>query len=271
MSGEVRRGTVLSFSASDWTALVMLDGADAESQIPVGQWVPASMMVAAAEVAVLVFGDTNTDDAVVLGPYGAVSLWNFPAIGAAANGQLLIGNGSGLVLAAITGTANRVTVTNGPGTITLSGPQDLATTSAPTFDTVTVGQQGTFTPIFIGTGTAGTFTYTAQLGFYFKIGGMVFFWLRVTISAITVAPTGNMQINGLPFAAAATYHAPVSFGYINNFKNTALAIQLVGFVAAGASAIPLYESFTNGAAVQVPAANFTNAACDLMISGFYKY
>lgn len=130
---RVRRGTVLSFSATDWTALILLDGADFEAQIPVGQWIPSAMMTATSEVAVLVFGDTDTDDAVVLGPYGAVSSWSFPAIGSAANGQLLIGNGSGMVLATITGTANQVTVTNGAGTITLSGPQDLATASAPTF------------------------------------------------------------------------------------------------------------------------------------------
>src|SRR5579859_4685188 len=134
MTADIRRGTVLSFNGANWTALVQLEGSDVESQIPVGQWVPSAMMLAAAEVAVLVFGDTNTDDAVVLGPYGAVSLWNFPAIAGAANGQLLVGSaGSGLVLALITGTANRVTVTNGPGTITLSGPQDLAAASSPTF------------------------------------------------------------------------------------------------------------------------------------------
>lgn len=51
----------------------------------------------------------------------------------AANGSLLIGNGTDFSLATITGTANQVNVTNGAGTITLSGPQDLATTSSPTF------------------------------------------------------------------------------------------------------------------------------------------
>jgi hypothetical protein len=50
------------------------------------------------------------------------------------NGQLLIGStGVAPVAAAITGTANRVTVTNGAGTITLSGPQDIHTGASPTF------------------------------------------------------------------------------------------------------------------------------------------
>ena len=52
----------------------------------------------------------------------------------AANGSLLIGNGTDFSLATITGTANQVDVTNGAGTITLSTPQDIATTSSPTFD-----------------------------------------------------------------------------------------------------------------------------------------
>jgi hypothetical protein len=54
------------------------------------------------------------------------------------NGQILIGNDAidGFALTNIVGTANRVTVANGPGTITLSGPQDLGVTSTPTFATV---------------------------------------------------------------------------------------------------------------------------------------
>lgn len=56
------------------------------------------------------------------------------------DGQLLIGDTGAIpVLATLTGTANRVTVTNGAGTITLSAPQDLATTSVPTFGGVTLG------------------------------------------------------------------------------------------------------------------------------------
>jgi len=51
------------------------------------------------------------------------------------NGQLLIGNTTGNTLAkgTLTGTTNRVTVTNGAGTITLSGPQDIHTAATPTF------------------------------------------------------------------------------------------------------------------------------------------
>ncbi len=55
----------------------------------------------------------------------------------AANGRLLIGNGTGFTVAGLTGTANQVTVTDGAGSITLSLPQSIATTSDVTFDDVT--------------------------------------------------------------------------------------------------------------------------------------
>lgn len=53
---------------------------------------------------------------------------------AATNGEILIGStGNVPVKTTITGTVNQVNVTNGAGSITLSTPQDIATTSSPTF------------------------------------------------------------------------------------------------------------------------------------------
>jgi len=52
------------------------------------------------------------------------------ALGVATNGQLPIGStGADPVLAALTGTSNQITVTNGAGSITLSTPQDIGTAS----------------------------------------------------------------------------------------------------------------------------------------------
>ena len=55
------------------------------------------------------------------------------------NGQLLIGNGSGYVQSTLTGTANQVVITNGLGTITLSLPQAIATSSTPQFARIGAG------------------------------------------------------------------------------------------------------------------------------------
>jgi hypothetical protein len=55
------------------------------------------------------------------------------------NGQLLIGNtGNPPSANTITGTTNQVIVTGGSGSITLATPQDIATTSSPTFNNITV-------------------------------------------------------------------------------------------------------------------------------------
>ncbi len=55
------------------------------------------------------------------------------------NGQLLVGKtGLAPVAASLTGTTDEVVVTNGPGTITLSTPQPIATTSSPTFSNITI-------------------------------------------------------------------------------------------------------------------------------------
>ncbi|NDC83894.1 hypothetical protein EB093_09600, partial [bacterium] len=51
----------------------------------------------------------------------------------AANGQLLVGNGTGYTLSTLTGTTGQVQVVNGAGTITLSLPQTITTTANPTF------------------------------------------------------------------------------------------------------------------------------------------
>lgn len=64
---------------------------------------------------------------------GGTGLSSIPAAG-----QLLIGTGAAYNLANLTGTANRVIVTNGAGSVTLSAPQDIATTSSPTFAAMTL-------------------------------------------------------------------------------------------------------------------------------------
>lgn len=133
---------------------------------------------------------------------------------------------------------------------------------------------GTWTPAFQGSGTAGTFTYTAATaGYYTKIGNLVWFGGRVTISAISVAPTTNMRISGLPFTVKSdtVNSGAVTFGFISNLDFSANAIQLTGFCVGGQTYIDLYEVFDNASAVAYPAANFTNVNCSIVFSGWYRY
>jgi hypothetical protein len=77
------------------------------------------------------------------------------------NGRLLIGNSSNTFTSAnLTGTTNRITVTNGSGSITLSTPQDIATSSNPQFGSLGIGTAAS--------GTAGEIRATNQITSYYS-------------------------------------------------------------------------------------------------------
>lgn len=76
------------------------------------------------------------------------------------NGQLLIGSTGNIpVVAALAGTTHQVVVTNGAGTITLSTPQNIDTTSTPTFANLTLSN--TTNQIVLGTTNTVTLSSTA--------------------------------------------------------------------------------------------------------------
>jgi hypothetical protein len=77
------------------------------------------------------------------------------------SGFLLIGNSSNTFTAAtLTGTTNRITVTNGSGSITISAPQDIATASNVQFGSFGVGTAAS--------GTAGEIRATNQITSYYS-------------------------------------------------------------------------------------------------------
>jgi hypothetical protein len=91
-------------------------------------------------------------------------------------------------------TGNLVIGTNGKG-IDFS-----ATPGTGTSELLDDYEEGTFTPTIIGTTTAGTGTYTTQVGRYTKIGNRVAYNAYLSWSAHD--GTGNMQIAALPFTSA---------------------------------------------------------------------
>lgn len=129
--------------------------------------------------------------------------------------------------------------------------------------------EGRWTPTFVGSSTAGVFTYSTQTGRYTRIGNLCTIRATIAISAIGTPPVGNMQINGLPFVAA-SQDGGVAFGYIAQFNNAANAVMLTGLIINGNQHINLYECFDNAAAATVPGSNFTNAACELRLFGQYQ-
>jgi hypothetical protein len=74
-------------------------------------------------------------------------------------------------------------------------------------------EQGTWTPVLIGSTSAGTGTYTTQAGTYTKIGNRVLITLQLRWTAHT--GTGTMAINSLPFSTASVTPS----GYLSNFAS----------------------------------------------------
>jgi len=95
------------------------------------------------------------------------------------------------------------------GTVILQGGSTSATGVGITFpatqsassdaNTLDDYEEGTWTPTITGSSSNPTVTYTAQTGFYTKIGRMVSIQGRVGLSART-GGGGNLRISGLPFA-----------------------------------------------------------------------
>lgn len=157
----------------------------------------------------------------------------------------------------ITGTSDQITVTNGDG---VSGAPTL---SFPT----TFYATGTWTPTMLGTGTAGTPTYTAQVGRYTRLGETVFVEARVVWSAHT--GTGNMELGGLPFTVAnvsnlVQYLALYpSVGTATVFTNPYCFCRLLGAATTGSP-----QSFNNSTGAV--ASQALPGAGDITVIGTYR-
>ena len=78
-------------------------------------------------------------------------------------------------------------------------------------------EEGTWTPAFAGTSTAGSYTYTTAFGNYTKIGNIVHFQGELQISGISSAGAGLLIISGLPFNANIQYYGAAIIGYYTNW------------------------------------------------------
>jgi fibronectin-binding autotransporter adhesin len=145
------------------------------------------------------------------------------------NGQILIGSSTAKPqVGTITGTGNQVLVTNGPGSITLSLPQDIATNSNVQFGGITIGASGAVvngaTTLNGSTTIAGSITQTG--GASVALSGD----LNVNGGKFTVAAaTGNTNIAGtLTAAGQANFN-----GVVN--ANSGLAVSGNNLTVGGAN------------------------------------
>jgi hypothetical protein len=136
----------------------------------------------------------------------AVQLGN-NAGGGSAGGSLLYGSSANIFsIYTYTGAVGSETYTerlqiNSAGTLVLpQGQIQFPATQNPSSNANTLDdyEEGTFAPTFIGTVSNPTVTYTGQLGQYTKVGNLVTFRIRLTISSAT-GGSGDLRIAGMPF------------------------------------------------------------------------
>ena len=136
---------------------------------------------------------------------------------------------------------------------------------------------GSFTPTLVGSGTAGTFTYTANATIveWSRIGNRLFFNGRIVITAITVAPVGNMTVRGWPYNGVADTNmaiagiAPVAWtGIVLPANYWSVALQFSN----GSANATVVRSGTNNALATVQGAEIAlvGGTFELRFGGEYR-
>jgi hypothetical protein len=118
-------------------------------------------------------------------------------------------------------------------------------------------ETGSFTPTWVGTGTAGTFSYTANqcLVEWTRIGNRLFYSGRIVITVISVAPTGNLQLAGWPYPGVAdTNMTYAGGGPMTSWSfNVAAGYTDVGVQFLNGSSLPLIPKSGDNLAISAVA------------------
>lgn len=157
---------------------------------------------------------------------------------------------------------NSTLAKTGAGLVTISAASAYGLTLA----------SGTFTPTLRGVTTAGTFTYSTQSGYWERVGPLVFLSLRITVTAVSVVPAGNLRITGISALPTPVSETPFSFAatLVNNVDLPASRFDLSGRVITESAElrIEIRDKGDNAAATQY-ASTLVAANWDLSFQGWY--
>jgi hypothetical protein len=130
-------------------------------------------------------------------------------------------------------------------------------------------EEGTFTPVFRGATTAGTYTGTFN-GYYTRIGNRVFIEIQLSNITASSAGSGSAQVGGLPYTSAqGGAGATGSMRYdVWNYKDT--ADGLVPIVSNGNDYIQIYEVGDDVGDSATDVGDITSGSTDVFISACYR-
>ena len=128
-------------------------------------------------------------------------------------------------------------------------------------------EEGTFTPVFGGTSSSPSVTYTHQIGHYTKIGNKVSWSADMRWSAWT-GGSGTMELGALPFTANGTggghYQAAIHSNY---FFGAQVVTNGGGYYVTGDN--KLYFTLASNGYGTISANQVNNSSGHLMTGGFF--
>ena len=128
-------------------------------------------------------------------------------------------------------------------------------------------EEGTFTPTYGGQTTSGTYTYGNNIGYYTKVGRVVYFRIVLVNINTSSAGTGNMLVSGLPYTSQSSSSFECTPPRFDGFTFTADWVLPV--VNNNATDINFYRvnSGQGDTALQVTAKDSDTS--DMFVAGFY--
>ena len=192
-----------------------------------------------------------------------------PAAGTSVPGAFSVSGAltSGALTAASVGVTGNTTVGGtlvNTGLITASAGVAIGGTgSANTIDDY---EEGTWTPVLKFDGNNASMVFSAQAGFYTKVGNLVTVNSYYSLSD-KGSSNGAAQIHGLPFAVAnvTNNYIPVSLG----FSGVSFADMMIGYCQPNQAYVNLREVSNAGSHTTIVQSNVANSG-DMMMSVTYR-
>jgi len=105
----------------------------------------------------------------------------------------------------------------------------------------------TWTPVLEGASTAGSHTYSQQVGYYWRLGRVVLATWRLTLTAKDAAMAGNVLVTGLPVAAVnvGTVQWAASLTFVRAVNLSTGYTQVTGLVPPNTTQVQLFENGDN--------------------------
>jgi hypothetical protein len=122
--------------------------------------------------------------------------------------------------------------------------------------------EGTFSPIFTGSGGGGNYSQSVSLGEYVCAGNVVTVWMRMTMTTFVAPPTGDLWITTLPFTSRNTTNA--FYTLVIGYLNTGLVTCAHAVIPANTTRVEFYDT----AGVIVPA-SVLSVASFMILGGSY--